>query len=90
MVAAKQWIVAKRPSGPVQLEGPDPTFKITEKELPALTDGQLLVKPMYMSNDPAQRMWIDAATVAERTYRPPVQEGEVMATAASVCEVLER
>lgn len=90
MVSAKQWIVAKRPSGPVQLDGPNAAFKIIEKELPALANGQLLVKPLYMSNDPAQRMWIDAKTVAERTYRPPVMEGEIMATAGSVCEVLER
>jgi len=90
MVKSRQWIVAKRPEGPVQLDGPDATFKIIEKELPALSDGQLLVKPLYMSNDPAQRMWIDAKTVAERTYRPPVMEGEIMATAGSVCEVLER
>lgn len=90
MVTAKQWVVAKRPEGPVQLEGANATFKIVEEELPALSNDQLLVKPLYMSNDPAQRMWIDAKTVAERTYRPPVQEGEIMATAGSVCEVLER
>lgn len=90
MVTAKQWIVAKRPSGPVQLDGPSATFKQIEKELPALSEGQLLVKPLYMSNDPAQRMWIDADATPERMYRPPIKEGDIMETAGSVCEVLER
>lgn len=34
------------------------TFKLEEKSLPELKDDQVLLKAHYLSNDPAQRGWI--------------------------------
>ena len=34
------------------------TFKLVDYELPELKDGEILVKTQYLSNDPAQRGWI--------------------------------
>ena len=70
-----QYILAKQPSGAVNLSE---VFKLTEKDLPALQDGELLVKTLYLSNDPAQRTWIQANLDASRLYAPPVNEGDVM------------
>ncbi len=49
-------------------------WKLEKTEIPALTDGQLLVKVLYVSLDPAMRGWINDA----RSYVPPVQINEVM------------
>ena len=40
-------------------------------------EGEILVKAVYLSLDPAQRNWIKD----ERSYLPPVQIGEVMRSA---------
>lgn len=52
-------------------------------KLDELGDGQLLVKALYLSLDPAMRGWLNDT----RSYIPPVQIGEVM-RGASVCQVL--
>ncbi|KAM9922686.1 hypothetical protein OXX80_011797 [Metschnikowia pulcherrima] len=52
--------------GPVNLAWgkQDSTFKMVEAELPALKDGDLKVKVLYLSNDPTQRIWINAGVPA--------------------------
>lgn len=48
------WIVNENPAAEVQ---PD-TFKLVTKPIPELKDGEVLVKVEFISNDPAQRGWI--------------------------------
>lgn len=88
MVKTRQWQLAKKPANEVQLTGSEPTFKLTETELPSLKDGQLLVKSVYLSNDPAQRGWIDAHADPARLYVPPVELGAPM-RARGIGQVLE-
>lgn len=56
----RAWILANPPT-----DMPDEnTFKLVEQELPELKDGDILVKTTYLSNDPAQRGWIQAGVDA--------------------------
>lgn len=82
------WILANKPTGDVVLSGDNPTFKLEKQDLPELKDNQILLKAVYLSNDPAQRGWIDANIDAERLYVPPVPQGSTM-RARGVAEVVE-
>ena len=88
MVKTRQWVLAKKPTDEVQLDGPDQTFKLVEKELPDPKDDQVLVKLTHLSNDPAQRGWIDPFIDPTRLYVPPVKEGDPM-RARGLAEVIE-
>lgn len=55
MVKTKQWLLAKKPTDLPKLDGPDQTFKLADTDLPDLKDDEVLVKLVYLSNDPAQR-----------------------------------
>ena len=88
MVKTRQWILAKKPTDDPQLEGPDQTFKLVDKELPNPKDDQVLVKLTHLSNDPAQRGWIDPFIDPQRLYVPPVKEGDPM-RARGLAEVVE-
>jgi NADPH-dependent curcumin reductase CurA len=66
----RQWRLAKRPVGDIQ-DG-DLTF-VTEA-VPALDDGQVLVRNVYLSLDPTNRIWMSDID----QYMPPVQLGDVM------------
>jgi len=66
----RQWRLAARPEGMVG----DEHFRWVEEPAPGLTsDGQLLVRTLYLSCDPTQRGWM-----ARDTYLPAVAIGEVM------------
>lgn len=66
----RQWRLAVRPEGLVG----DEHFHWTEEPVPELTaDGQVLVRTLMLSCDPAQRGWM-----ARDTYVPAVGIGEVM------------
>jgi NADPH-dependent curcumin reductase len=65
-----QFRLAARPTGLVGREH----FDYVEEPVPALVDGQVLVKILYVSLDPAMRGWMSEG----RSYIPPVQIGEVM------------
>jgi len=85
---AQQWLLAKKPTDAPILDGPSATFKLASSvPLPELSDGQILVKTLYLSNDPAQRGWISAAIPADRLYVPPVQVDSPM-RARGVAEVV--
>lgn len=84
----RQWIVAKKPTGTPTWTGPNATFRQETNDLPQLRDGQVLLKVLYISNDPAQRTWINPNTPDDRKYAPPVNEGDVMAS-GSISEVIE-
>ncbi|OJJ50373.1 hypothetical protein ASPZODRAFT_149710 [Penicilliopsis zonata CBS 506.65] len=75
----QRWVLREKPYGTPVLDGKDATFQLEEGvALPALQEGQVLLKTLYLSNDPAQRSWISPLAQAERLYLPPVQVGETM------------
>lgn len=85
----KCWIVSKRPHGTPTISGPDPTFTLTTRPLPdTLGPDQVLVKVLHLSNDPAQRSWINPTYPQERFYTKQVTEGDVMKS-LGVGEVVE-
>lgn len=88
MPKTSQWILANKPTDLPELAGDKATFKLVETDLPALKDGQVLVKALFFSNDPAQRGWISNNVAPDRLYVPPVKEGEPM-RARAVAEVVE-
>jgi NADPH-dependent curcumin reductase CurA len=75
-----QYRLASRPTGLVSAEN----FDYVEEPVPSPGDGEILVKVLYLSLDPAMRGWLSN----ERSYVPPVEIGEVM-RAIGVGEVLE-
>lgn len=88
MVKTQQWLLNAHPDGLPTYSGSNPTFKKTEKDLPAIKADQVLVKVKYFSNDPTQRGWIDRYPDESRLYVPPVHTGDVMRSWA-VAEVVE-
>ncbi|KAK5800487.1 hypothetical protein VI817_002699 [Penicillium citrinum] len=78
----------KKPYGSSILDGENPTFTSEIVNIPELGDGQVLLKTVYLSNDPAQRTWISPLANPERLYLPPVQLGETM-KAMGISRVVE-
>jgi hypothetical protein len=70
----KAWIVANPPQAEIK---PD-TFELVTRDIPELKDGEVLVKVSHLSNDPAQRGWIQKDADEHRLYVPPIRAGEVM------------
>jgi NADPH-dependent curcumin reductase CurA len=69
MSVNRQWRLARRPQGMVQ-----PTdFSWTEEPVPAVGEGQILVRNLYLSVDPTQRGWM-----ARDTYLPAIAIGDVI------------
>ncbi|OQO06215.1 hypothetical protein B0A48_08803 [Cryoendolithus antarcticus] len=89
MVKTRQWILNKKPDDFPVIDGSsNATFKLVDNETPELKDGQVLLKILYFSNDPAQRGWISKLRDPKRLYVPPVEEGKPM-RAGNVSEVVE-
>ncbi len=65
-----QWRLIARPVGEVTPQ----IFEWREEPPPELADGKILVRTIYLSLDPANRMWMDD----EESYLPPVAIGDVM------------
>jgi len=72
--------LAERPTG----EPDDSSFEITRTDVPEPSDGQLLLRVVYLSLDPYMRGRMSAA----ESYADPVAVGDVM-VGATVCEVVE-
>ncbi|MDP5120114.1 MAG: NADP-dependent oxidoreductase [Spirosomaceae bacterium] len=70
----------KRPVG----EPTNDCWKIEDAELPEINDGEVLVKTLYLSIDPAMRGWMNAS----RSYIKPVEIGDVM-RALGIGEVVD-
>ncbi len=64
-----QWRLAARPKGLVT----ESDFEWHEEPIPDLTDGQILIRNIYLSLDPTNRGWM-----AYDTYLPAVPLGTVM------------
>jgi len=75
----RQWLLARRPEGLVSPED----FRLAEAPAPEPSDGEALVRNLYLSIDPTQRGWM-----AGDTYLPAVKIGEVMRSFA-VGQVVE-
>ncbi len=70
----RQVRLKSRPSGIPGAEH----FEIAEAPVPALSDGQVLVRNVYLSVDPAMRGWVSAVA----NYSEPVALGAVMRSLA--------
>jgi NADPH-dependent curcumin reductase len=64
-----------RPEGIPQAEH----FELAEERVPELRDGQILVRNLYLSVEPAMRGWVNAAA----NYSEPVAIGAVMRSLAA-------
>lgn len=88
MPQSKQWVFNAHPEGLPTTTGANPTFKLVETTTPALQDGEVLLKNLYFSNDPAQRPWLDRYEDEGRLYTTPGHPGEIM-RAIALAEVVE-
>lgn len=76
----RQWLLARRPSGRVQ----ESDFAWSEVPVAAPGEGQVLVRTLWISFDPAMRGWMED----RRSYVPPVPLGSPM-RAGGVGQVVE-
>ena len=57
----RQWVLAKRPDGPI---GPE-NFAYVEAGIPDPNDGEVLIRNLYFSFDPTQRnMMVDQPAIS--------------------------
>src|SRR3990167_1418065 len=70
MPTNRQWILRRRPTGEIGTED----LELSETQTPELKDGEVLVRTIYLSLDPTNRIWMSD----QDQYLPPVQIGEVM------------
>jgi NADPH-dependent curcumin reductase CurA len=75
----RRWILNARPAG--KLTGEE--FLWNEAPLPRPSDGEVLIRTLWLSIDPAQRIWM-----ARDSYKPAVPLGDVMQSFA-VGQVVE-
>lgn len=66
----RQWLLARRPVGMVQ----ESDFEWAESPVPEPADGQVLVRTLWLSFDPAMRGWMED----RKSYIPPVPLGGPM------------
>jgi NADPH-dependent curcumin reductase len=66
----RQWRLAARPIGLIK----ESDFEWREEPVPTPGKGQILVRNIYLSLDPTNRLW----TSERESYMPPVGIGEVM------------
>jgi NADPH-dependent curcumin reductase CurA len=76
----RQWLLASRPVGMVSPSD----FEFKQESIPELSNGQYLVRNLYISLDPTMRGWMED----RESYMPPVSIGEVMRCSA-VGQVIE-
>ncbi len=66
----KRWLLASRPQGEASVDN----FRLVEPPVPALIDGQVLVRHHYLSLDPYMRMRMNDA----KSYAAPQALDAVM------------
>ena len=79
MANNRQILVKELPEGPLE----ERHFELREAPIPTPGSGEVLIRTIYLSLDPANRAWMRGAT-----YRAPVAAGDVMA-GYTVAEVVE-
>ena len=70
MITNQQWLIAARPEGLVK----ESDFRWNETQLPDTPEGQVLVRSVYLSLDPTNRIWMNDAD----SYLPALKIGDVM------------
>lgn len=74
---SRVWELANFVSGVPTTTGDNPTFALKTYDLPPLGADQILVKTLYMSNDPAIRVWIQGGVPQEKRF-VNLEIGQVM------------
>ncbi|MEL7199511.1 MAG: NADP-dependent oxidoreductase [Pseudomonadota bacterium] len=77
----RQWLLNGHPRGRGIEEG---DFKLVDTQLPALGEGEMLLKTHFLGFDPAQKGWME--NIAD--YVAPMNIGDVM-RGSGICEVVE-
>jgi NADPH-dependent curcumin reductase CurA len=67
---SKRWVLRRRPVGQIQ----PGDLELVEEPIPELGDGEVLVRTVYISLDPTNRIWMSD----QDQYLPPVEIGETM------------
>ncbi|HKN00277.1 MAG TPA: NADP-dependent oxidoreductase [Candidatus Binataceae bacterium] len=75
----RQWLLAARPQGLIK----ESDFRWNETPVPAVKDGQVLVRNLAFSFDPTQRGWMSMDT-----YIPAIPVGQVM-RAGTIGQIVE-
>ncbi len=70
MSTIRRWVLARRPSGEIQ----PGDLELVEEPAPDLADGEVLVRNVYLSLDPTNRIWMSD----REQYMPPVEIGQTM------------
>jgi NADPH-dependent curcumin reductase CurA len=70
MTTNRQWVLRRRPEGEIR----PGDLELVERPLPEIGEGELLVRNVYLSLDPTNRIWMSDVD----QYLPPVELGEVM------------
>ena len=70
MATLKRWVLRHRPVGEI-LPG---DLELVEEPIRELGDGEVLVRTLYLSLDPTNRIWMSD----QDQYMPPVQIGDTM------------
>ncbi|WP_110655344.1 NADP-dependent oxidoreductase [Salinicola halimionae] len=76
----RQWVLASRPHGEPNRDN----FRLEETEIPAVTEGSVLLRTVYLSLDPYMRGRMSDAP----SYAPPVEIDQVM-VGGTVSRVVE-
>lgn len=66
----RQWLLQRRPEGDIAAGD----LKLVETPLPPTPDGHVLMRTLYLSLDPTNRIWMSDMD----QYMPPVEIGDVM------------
>ena len=70
MATLKRWVLRRRPMGEIQQGDLD----LVEEPIRDLEDGEVLVRTVYLSLDPTNRIWMSD----QDQYMPPVEIGDTM------------
>eukprot|EP01030_Chromulinospumella_sphaerica_P022406 gene22406-22383_t len=70
MPTNRQWILKRRPSGDIAAGD----LEFVETPTRSLQDGEVLIRNIYLSLDPTNRIWMSD----QDQYLPPVEIGDVM------------
>jgi len=82
IIINNQYRLASRPKGLPK----DSNWEYTNESVRELNDGELLIKILYISVDPAMRGWVNEG----KSYIPPVEIGEVMRALGVGCIIASK
>ncbi len=70
MTMSQRWVLRRRPEGDIR----PGDLALVEDPIRDLTDGEVLIRTVYLSLDPTNRLWMSD----QDQYMPPVRIGETM------------